>query len=134
MFCETSMGSPVIEVSISSATGRVTGVRLVCEQWVEKDGELSLLITELQSSVQYRWEDLDECLSAFGEDMTEFSVQVRTDESNMRRFAESIVPCMSRVRERGKLQLFYAEPLEGYHWDDNLSRDFWRFEWTRLGL
>ncbi|EKM55085.1 uncharacterized protein PHACADRAFT_28153 [Phanerochaete carnosa HHB-10118-sp] len=132
MSCECGPGSPVVEASISSATGLVTDVRAVCEQWAEKDGELSLLITDLVQ--RYRWEELDECLSAFGESMTEFSVRARTDEEHMRGFAERIASSMPHLQQAGKLQLFYAEPLGGCGWDNDMSRDFWKFEWKERVL
>ena len=125
--------APVLEVTASCTTGLVVGVAVVHDYLEEMpDGQMPLLIRDPAPVALYHWERLGEALDHFPASLGEVRVRVRTDELNMQAFAELIRPRMMKTVEKGRLGLYYAEPEEGYGWDDDVVRDFWRFEWRRF--
>ncbi|GJE96882.1 hypothetical protein PsYK624_130900 [Phanerochaete sordida] len=134
MRCDFPRSSPTVEVSLSPATGFVTNVTLLFDHRMESE-QRPLLITDLEPEpVHFSWEIFDECASAFGESSMGLSVRLRTDLEHMRLFAQKLkshLPCMT---ETGKLRLFYAEPREGFSWEDDMIRDLWLFEWKQFTL
>lgn len=131
--CESPQTSPRLEITLSPVTGLVMNITLLFDHLSEGEGQLSLLITELEPKpLRFRWEDLDGCAATFGESMSELSIRVRTDKVHMHSFAEHIARRLPRVHSSGKLRFFYAEPSAGYAWDDDVIRDLWKFSWESL--
>ena len=134
MRCDFPRSSPTIEVSLSSATGLVTNITLLFDHRMESE-QRPLLITDLEPEpLRFSWEDFDACVFAFRESSAGLSVRVRTDLEHMAPFAQQLRAHLPHMAEAGKLRLFYAEPREGYSWEDDLIRDLWLFEWKQYAL
>lgn len=131
MRCESPWSTPNVHISITSTTGLVTAVDVIFDHLQWHGDETSLLIVDTEP-FHYHWAALDECLHAFGGTLQTVSVRVRTDEEHMKTFAELIAPNMSHVVGAGKLELYYAQPIDGYRWEDDMIRDFWKFTWRKL--
>ena len=123
---------PVIEVSVSCITGLIDTISLIYEQLEFVDEQLPLLIRDPHPISSYCWENLDGVIAEFGGSLLSVCVRIRTNKDHMDSFRELILPRVPLTKLAGKLDLFYAEPLEGYSWHDDLTRDFWRFEWKKM--
>ena len=133
MRCDSPNHSPTIEVSLSIPYGLVTDITVLYDHLESGESKTPLLITD-PTPFKYHWSILDECAHDFGDTLRSVSVRVRTKEDVLRDLAPPIVGDMAWMQSAGKLVLYYAEPLKGYRWEDDMIRDLWKFKWQKWDM